>query len=166
MPIIALVLLALPESMLLGGVALSIMGIHPKFKPLLAVALLQALTAYLVRMLSLPMALHAVVLMLFLGGYLANRFRAPLKRTISGAFIAWVLLAISEALLLPLFFQLFSVTVPEVLASPWLRILASLPQQIVLLAVFVIAYRIRGFHLQHRQAGNAKTAPVHASHFS
>ena len=146
MPIITIVFVAIPESMLLGAVALAIMGIRPRLNPLLTVGVLQALTVYLIRMLALPMALHAVVLMLFLGGYLANRFRAPLKRTISGAFIAWLFLVTSEVLFIPIFFQLFSVTGAEVMASPWLRILASLPQQITLLAVFVIAYRIRGFH--------------------
>ncbi|MCW3489326.1 hypothetical protein [Dethiobacter alkaliphilus] len=148
MPFVTLIFVAMPEAMLLSAVGLTVVGTQPRLKPILLIAVLYAITAFVVRQLPLTPGLHSIVLLLILAGFLFYQFKITLIKAVAAVFSAFVFLALGENIFLPLFMNILDLSVAEILASPWLRIAASLPNLLMLLIIFGIGYRVRKFHLR------------------
>lgn len=151
MQLITLAFVAFPEGLLLSASGLAIMGVRPRLLQLVLTALLFVPTAYLVRKVTPLSGAHSLIILSFLALYLKLFFSLTLEKTVAAAFIPFLFLTIGESLFLPIFMKTFSVTIPDILGNPLLRIQAALPQQALLFLVFIIAYRLRRLHRTERR---------------
>jgi hypothetical protein len=148
MPLVTLILLAIPEGMLLALIGLTLIGIRPYFRTILYVSILFTISAFFARKLNLPLGTHSLIIYILLSIYLFYLCGISYKKSIGAAFLGFIFLVAAESLFLPLIMASYSITGQMIMDNSWLRILVSIPQQLFLLAVFVISYRLRGFHKQ------------------
>ncbi|MBS4030178.1 MAG: hypothetical protein KGZ63_01960 [Clostridiales bacterium] len=151
MPLITLLLLAIPEGMLLASVGLTLMGIRPRFQTILSVSILYSISAFIIRKLPLSFGYHSIFIFILMSIYLCYFFKVSYKESIAAAFLGFVFLVAAESLFLPLITTGLSITYEMILGNSWLRILVSIPQQLFLLTVFLVAYYLRGYHKQYIQ---------------
>lgn len=153
MPLITLIFLAIPEGMLLASVGLTLTGIRPHFRTILYVSILFSISAFLARKLNLPFGTHSLILYTLLSFYLTYIYGISFKKSAGAAIVGFFFLVAAESLFLPLIMNGFAITYEMILGNPWVRILVSIPQQLFLLTVFLIAYYLRGYH---KQSGSVK----------
>ena len=149
MPIIVLLFLAIPEGMLLTSTGLTLVGVKPHLKQAIVAGILYMISAYIIRGLLAP-GIHSVAIMLCATVYLKYLYHTSLKKTIPAIILGFVFLVLGELITLPIFTNVFSITIEHILANAWLRVAASLPTQLILLTAFFISYRVRGYHLPER----------------
>lgn len=148
MPLILLLLLAIPEGMLLAAVGLTLIGIRPYFRTIFYISILFTISAFFARKLSLPLGTHSLIIIILMSIYFFYLCNISYKKSIGAAFLGFIFLVAAESLFLPLIMSSFSITGQMIQNNSLLRILVSIPQQLFLLTVFVISYRLRGFHKQ------------------
>ncbi|MBS4022033.1 MAG: hypothetical protein KGZ79_06390 [Dethiobacter sp.] len=146
-PLIALLFYAVPEGILSNTIGLTLMSVRPRFKQMVILGMLFALTAYLSRRFIMVPVLHSIVITLCVSVYLTFLYRIGYKKALIAALLAWVFVTLGEVLFIPVVLSFTGLIVQEVLANPWLRVLVTLPQQLLLVGVAIISYRLRGFHL-------------------
>ncbi|NLP36521.1 MAG: hypothetical protein GX357_02585 [Firmicutes bacterium] len=145
MPVITLALLAFPEGILAPSLGLVLLGQKPRLKTAVLIGLIYMVGAFIARRLLLY-GLHSIGLLVLVVFIILHFYNLPLKAACAASIIAYAFIILGESLTLPLFMRIFSVTIEEILADTWLRVAASLPNQILLLLVFCCTYYIRGFH--------------------
>lgn len=148
MSLITLILLAIPEGMLIASIGLTLIGIRPRLQTILYTSLLFTISAFIVRKLPLSFGYHSIILIILMSLYLRSFYNTNYKKSIAAALLGFFFLVAAESLFLPLIMSGLSITLEMILDNSWLRILVSLPQQLFLLAVFLVAYYLRGYHKQ------------------
>ncbi|MCR3922056.1 MAG: hypothetical protein NUK65_05995 [Firmicutes bacterium] len=145
MSIVTLFLLALPEGILVSSVGLTLTGIRPNFSVAIRVGLVYMVCAFIMRRLFTEGS-HILAIMIALIAIIMFFYRLNFKKAFAAAVVALIALALSEAIVLPIFTRIFSLTIADVLADPWLRIAASIPTQLCLFLIFFLGFRIRNYH--------------------
>ncbi|MGI6658417.1 MAG: hypothetical protein ACOX4N_03215 [Dethiobacteraceae bacterium] len=147
MPLITLFFLAFPEGMLTSAVGLTLINFRPHWQGAVRVGITHMLAAFFLRRL-LPPGIHTLVITIVLVGVIMYSYRLSFKKSFAATILGLVFLVLGESITMPLFTHAFSVTMQDILADPWLRVAASLPTQLFLLLVLLLAYRLRKFHRQ------------------
>ncbi|HZK24175.1 MAG TPA: hypothetical protein VFC74_02170 [Oscillospiraceae bacterium] len=145
MPLITLILLAFPEGVLTSSVGLTLINFRPHWPGAVRVGCIHMIISFMMRRLLAP-GIHTIVITVALIGIIMYSYKLNFKKSFSTTILGFVFLVLGESITMPLFTRAFSVTIAEILANPWLRVAASVPTQLFLFLVFVLAYRLRGFH--------------------
>jgi hypothetical protein len=153
MPFVVLLLYAVPEGILSCSIGLILVSIPPRLKQMVLFGILFALTAYLSRrFLPIP-GFHSIVITLCSSFYLVFLYGITYKKALTAALLSAIFVALGEVLFSPVVLSFSGVNLEEVLANPYLRVLVTLPQQLLLAVIAIVIYRLRGFHLdRHRFA--------------
>ena len=133
-----------PEGLLVTSLGLIMIGLRPHLRGLLYVGLLYPICAYTMRLL-LPVGMHTLGILICLAGIIMLAYRLPAKKAFAVSVIALLSVVLVEALTIPLLIRIFSLTVTEILAHPWLHIMAVLPEQLILLAAVLLGLRFRSY---------------------
>ena len=129
-----LLLQDVPESLCFSLAAFSLLNLKLKDRRVLVVAGLQALTN-LVRLLPIGFGVHSILLVLSLALYTHLFTRRPFSHTLLAAIFCMALVAVTEAISLPILFKLTGLEYQQVFWDPKLRALFSLPDFAALLGV-------------------------------
>lgn len=146
MSFLVLLLYAIPEGMLSGSIGLSIMAVRPTFYRILLFGTLFALTLFFLRKDALPPGFHSVVSLFCNTIYLLLIFRISALKAAFAAILAFVFIVLGETLCIPIILNVTDLTIDQIMQDQWLRIIATIPQQLFLLLVFLTVYRLRGYH--------------------
>jgi hypothetical protein len=151
MPLAVLLFYAVPEGILSSSIGLILVNVRPRLRQMIIFGILFALTAYLSRrFLPIP-GFHSIVITLCVSFYLAFLYGITYKKALIAALLALIFVILNEALLLTVVLSFSGLALGEVLANQWLRVLVTLPQLLLLAAITIVSYRLRGFHLdRHR----------------
>ncbi len=147
MPLIVLLLYAVPEGMLSSTVGLSLVGVRPQLKKMLLLGILFGIAAYLARRFSPMQGLHPVIITLCVSFFLTFLYGIAYKKALLASILAFVFVVLGELLFIPVVLSFSGLERQEVLQNSMLRILVTLPQQLFLAVIALAIYRIRGFHL-------------------
>ena len=150
-PLIALLLYAVPEGILSCSIGLILVAVRPRLRQMIIFGILFALTAYFSRRFFPMPGFHSIAITLCASIYLTFLYRITFKKALIAALLAWFFVTLNEALLLTVVLSFSDLSLGEVLANPWLRVLVSLPQQLLLVAIIIVSYRLRGFHLDSQR---------------
>lgn len=145
MPLITLFLLALPEGMLTSSVGLTLINYRPHWQGAVRVGCIHMIITFIMRRLLAP-GIHTIVITVVLIAVIMYSYELNFKKSFAATILGFVFLVLGESITMPLFTHAFSLTIPEIMANPWLRVAASLPTQLFLFMVFILVYRLRGFH--------------------
>ncbi len=133
--IYALFLQDFPESLVLVLLIFSLAKIKHQTKPILCIALLQALTSVAMRQIPIVFGVHSVLLIFTLAIYTRLLTRARLSSIFLSVFLSFAaLVAIESAYSKPLL-NLTGLTYEKCFANPFLRAAFALPGEVILLAL-------------------------------
>jgi hypothetical protein len=147
MPLVVLLFYAVPEGVLSCTIGLILVNVRPRLKQMIIFGILFALSAYLSRrFLPIP-GFHAIVITLCVSVYLTFLYGISYKKALIASLFSLIFVALGEALFMTVTLSFSGLTIEQILANQWLRVLVTLPQQLLLAAIVVISYRLRRFHL-------------------
>lgn len=138
--LLSLLLQDLPESLLSTLVCFSFLRLRWDWKRITVITFLMTLTN-LVRLLPIAFGVHSLVLIFFLALYLNLFTKVRMSKTLSAAIFCLVIVAATQMLYLPPFLKITGYTMEQILASPLLRCVASLPYFVILLVVALLIQR-------------------------
>jgi len=145
MPLLALLLQSVPESILLISLGLCVVGRRLLIGKIIPLAFLSSVISWLVRQLPLPFGVHTLigVLVLFAGFVLVFRID-PLK-ALFATFFPMASLAAVEVALLPLLTRAVGLSgFQEAWGNPWLRIVLAWPELLILALLLWVCQRTLG----------------------
>lgn len=146
MTLLVLLFHAIPEGMLSGSVGLSIVAVRPTLGKIFAFGTLFAVTLFFLRRTALPPGVHSVVSLFFNILYLWFIFRISPLKAVFAAILGFAFIVLGETLCIPIILAVTDLTIDQIMQDQWLRIIATLPQQLFLLLVFLTVYHLRGYH--------------------
>lgn len=132
MPLLALIFQSIPESVITLTLGLTLMGIKLKWKRIIPAAVLSSLASYFVRELPISYGLHTLIGIGVITLLVIIFFKTSVQIAISVALIGIVSLLTVELLLWPVILLGFGKNIPEIWHSRALRILAALPELVIL----------------------------------
>lgn len=145
-PLVAVVLHSIPESVVLLSMAAAILGLRWESRLIFPAAVLSALAAWGVRALPLPYGVHTLIGVLVLTLLLVAFFRVSFLRGLIGTLFALGSLAVVQILIIPVLAQAVGVTeLRDIWTDSWLRILLAWPEVILMGLVAWLLYRFRPF---------------------
>ncbi len=125
----------IPESLALGSLAVVLAGQALKARPVLLVGLPQAVTAYLVRHLSLTFGMHTIALLVMLAIWLNIFLKVRISRSLPAALAAIIILAAAEVGMISLIMPLSGIPFEEIIQNDYLLIAFGWPHIILLFAL-------------------------------
>ncbi len=146
MPFQVVLLVSFPEAMLVAALGFRLLGIALRWPHLVAIGVLQALTAWGIRALPVPFGVHTVVLAAAFTLIIWRVARVPYRVAAIGGLLGLTIYMVIEFLSVSSLFRIMGLSLPAVWAGGWtLRVLLFLPQALVvlLLIVLVSVFRLR-----------------------
>lgn len=131
-----------PEAVLVSLLGLQLVGIKPKIPYLVLAGLLQALSSYFIRALTIDYGYHTIIQLVVYAVILWLVIRAPYIAAQIATLIGFTCYLALESAVLPLTIKVMEVSMDKIFAEPLLRITAFLPQAIIFLALVVIAKKL------------------------
>ncbi|NHM27399.1 hypothetical protein G7K71_10460 [Desulfofundulus sp. TPOSR] len=132
MPLVALILQSIPESIIILTLGLTLMGIELKWQRIIPAAVLSSVASYFVRELPIPYGVHTLIGILVITLLVVVFFKTSFPVAINVAMIGIAILATVEMLILPILIFLMGKTINEIWESLTLRIFLAIPELIVL----------------------------------
>ncbi|MGB9803860.1 hypothetical protein [Desulfofundulus sp.] len=141
MPLLALILQSIPESIIILALGLTLMGVELKWRRIVPAAVLSSLCSYFVRELPIPYGIHTLIGIIVIAALIVIFFRTSVPVALSAAMIGIVVLATVEMLLWPVLLALTGKTLAEVWKSEILRILLAIPELVVLTLITLLCVK-------------------------
>lgn len=138
MPLYLVFLQSMPENAILVSLGLVLIGIKPRFIPILLIAIITALSCYFIRALPLPPGLHILMqlpIMILLITYILE---IPLTFAILASFLGLICIASTEIVFNSLISMFTGVSVMEAIKNPLWRVLFPIPEFIFLTVVTLV----------------------------
>jgi hypothetical protein len=140
MPWQVVVFISIPEAFLIMLMGLALTGLRPDLKRLAIAAVIQAVGSFFIRQLNFPYGVHILiqlVTMVVIAKY-CLRYRWPV--VMPGILLgAAIFTGILDQLYLPLLLNIVPLEV--ILSNTWIRVLAAMPEQAVMLIFILICYK-------------------------
>ncbi|MDW7650109.1 MAG: hypothetical protein SCK29_05020 [Bacillota bacterium] len=148
-PFLALLFHSFPESVFLGVAGLLFVGVRPRLDRAILFGIVQAVSAYAVRLLDLPLGYHTMILVVLASVYTSLLYGIRFRKSLVALILSFLLLIIAEAFFVTLVLNYTTLTVETIMApeNAMIRVLVALPQILTLALASFAAWRIRGFHL-------------------
>jgi len=144
MPLAAVVLHSIPESVVLLSLAGALLGVRWRFQLIFPAAVLSALAAWGVRALPLPYGVHSLIGVLVFTILIVVFYRLPFLRGLIGTLFAFGSFAAVQVIIIPLLARAVGVTeLRDLWADSWLRIILAWPELILMAVVAWFLYRFR-----------------------
>ncbi|KKM10279.1 hypothetical protein SY88_14565 [Clostridiales bacterium PH28_bin88] len=132
---------AIPESSGLVAAAMAVMGVPLNWRKIVLLGVLQAVSALVIRQLPVAFGIHTVLLIFLLVLYLRMATGAALSQAFKGVISSFVILIVSEIFSTQLLLSLTQVPIEQVATRPWLMVLFTLPQVVVLFVIALLVNR-------------------------
>jgi len=132
---------SLPENYIILFLGLTWTGVRVGVRMILPIAIIGAGGSYFIRALPLAFGFHSllqlILLILLVHFCLKEKWRLSIVATLLGG----LAVGLAESLIDPLILFLTNLTLTELLADPWLRVLVPLPHLVVLGIIAIISVR-------------------------
>ena len=141
-----LLIQGIPE--VIAGVALcfALAGVGLKWRHIVPLGVAGAVAIYLIRLLPLPFGVHAIILYVFLAGYLRLVFRITVLRALYAGFIVIGLVILFESVCTVTLFKVTGLSYAQVKTNRLLWALFGWPQVVLLFAsAFLVEYLRRRY---------------------
>lgn len=144
-PLISLLLQGIPEQIAVVTLACVIARIPLAVKKIVPIGIILAVTAYVVRLFSIPFGIHTVLLIVLLFIALIWLSEGNFSLSIIASILSFLALAVCEFICMSLLMSVFQVT-PEILSTNLLiRFVITEPQVLLL---FTLAFVLNKFLLK------------------
>lgn len=140
LPVLAILLISIPEEIMISALGLFLFGIRPKGRFLILIGILQSLISYLVRQLPLFFGLHVIIQALLFALVITLIIQLPYRVSLTAMTVSITIYAVMEAIFVPLLVAITDVPLAVILASTKLRILYFLPQGIMMLIIVFLVH--------------------------
>ncbi|KJS87709.1 MAG: hypothetical protein JM58_03330 [Peptococcaceae bacterium BICA1-8] len=142
----------IPEQIAVVILALSIARQPFKWREVIFVGIILAITAFMVRLLPITFGVHTVVLIGLLFAYLSFIKKVDLSSAILSSLLSFLVLIVSESLIVPTIMNLFAISREELLTNDFIRILITLPHVLI---IFFVALFIKKKRLDIKESSDA-----------
>lgn len=140
MPWQAVVFISIPEAFLIMLMGLVLTGLKPDLKRLAIAAVIQAIGSYFIRGMNFPYGVHILIQLVTMTVLAKLCLRYRWAVVMPGILLgAAVFAGILDQLYL--LFVLRIIPLEFVLSNPWIRVLISLPEQIIMLVIILLCYK-------------------------
>ncbi|MHB1127589.1 MAG: hypothetical protein ACYC2T_11660 [Bacillota bacterium] len=162
MPLFAVALQSVPESVIILCLGLASIGVHPDIRKVLPAAVISALVSWGIRDLPIPFGLHSLLGFAVIFGLLLLIFRVePLKALVAALFAVSSLLA-TEAVLLPAVTKLAGIAgFQAAWDDPVQRVVLAWPEQVLLGGAAFLLVRFKISFETLAQKANRQTSKEH-----
>jgi len=143
MPVIAVLLQSLPESLIIIILGLTLIGQRLVYSKIAVIAFLSAGASYLARYIPLPYGIHTVLGVFILTFLLILVYKIRPKMAFVGALLAIASLITTQLLVSSFVLYIAGLTVSQVLNSTFLRIVIPIPEQLVLALITVLCVKYK-----------------------
>jgi hypothetical protein len=144
-PLIVLLLQGIPEQIAVVTLACVIARIPLEVKKVIAIGIILAACAYVIRLFTIPFGTHTILLTLLLFIALIWLSNGNLSLSIIACLLSYLALAVFEFICLSLLMPISGIT-PEVLANdPVIRIVLTEPQVIL---IFMLSFILKKYLLK------------------
>jgi hypothetical protein len=144
-PLLSLLLQGIPEQIAVVTLACVIAGIPLDVKKIIAIGIILAGCAYVVRLFPVPFGVHSILLTVILFIALVWLSKGDLSLSIIACLLSYLTLAVLEFVCLLLLMPIFGIT-PEVLSTDLvMRIILAEPQVLLL---FILSFTLNIFFLK------------------
>ncbi|MDN5348356.1 MAG: hypothetical protein PWP65_1920 [Clostridia bacterium] len=146
MPIHALLLQSIPESLAFISLGLSLAGVWPPFRRVVGLSVLYSVLTYVVRRLPVYFGVHSLILVVLLIFILRYGLKISFTRASLASLLGFISLALVETTYLPIIVKITGISISQAVRDPWLRVIFPIPQELFLGLLAYICWR-RGFSL-------------------
>ncbi len=140
MPLVAVLLISIPEEIMLTALGLLLFGIKPPIKKLILIGVVQAATSYLVRQLPIIFGVHTLLQGLLFTLIIWFILQIPFRVALAAMLVSISIYTVIDATLVPILLETTGIPLEVVLDSAKLRILFFLPQGLTILLLVVLVY--------------------------
>lgn len=142
MPWQAVLFISIPEAFLIMLMGFTLVGIKPDLKRLTIVAVMQALGSYLIRGLPFVYGVHTLLQLMTMVILVKLILSYKWQMTLPGVLLGYaIFIGIIDPLYLPFIVKIVPVEV--ILSNTWIRIAASIPEQLIVLVIVLLSYKYR-----------------------
>jgi hypothetical protein len=138
--LLSLLIQDFPESFFISLVCFSFLCLRWRWRQIFTVTILLTLTN-LVRLLPIAFGVHSIILTFLLAVYLNYFTKVPLSKTFYAAVFCLVIITATQFIYLTPLLKIIGLNLDEVLSSPVLRTLITLPYFTVFLTVAIFKHR-------------------------
>lgn len=143
--LLSLLIQDFPESFFISLVCFALLRLRWRWRQIFAVTILLTLTN-LVRLLPIAFGVHSLILTFLLAVYLNYFTKVPLSKTFCAAVFCLVIITSTQLIYLTPLLKIIGLNLDEVLSSPVLRTLITLPYFTILLTVAIFKHRYNYRH--------------------
>lgn len=132
------------ECFLINGAGLSIIGVRPKIKVIIVIALIHGFLTYGIRMFyetnKIPLGTHTFVLIIILVVVVKIFTKQKFTTSLIAILISYLLITLGEGIFMYNIFRVFNITIDDMLKNPVFRFLGTILTSIPLIITFIIGY--------------------------
>lgn len=142
-PILSAIFQGIPESMALVFLTMVLLKARINWKTILALGVIQTALAFLIRMLPFAFGVHTVLLILSISLMVAYVTKNEIIRVVPAAISSLIVLIAFEFIGMKFITTVFSIGIEKIVAEPLFRIMAGIPQIILMFITGFIILFIR-----------------------
>lgn len=141
-----MLLQGIPEQIGVVTLACAIAGVAFQWKKIIPMGIFLALAAYFLRLLNLPFGSHTIVLVVFLLIFLIWKDKKDLSAALVSSLVSYVFLIVFETVSISILIAIFDVSPEDMFSDPYVRILFTEPQVILIFITTFLIWRVKGVH--------------------
>lgn len=158
MSILFMLTISFPEAMLASYLAIQLMGRKPKLAEVVLIGLIQAVIAFIVRNLPIPVGLHTIILILTISTLICIISRMNFWSAVIGAIVVVIINILEEVLAVLLITNITGQTLQNLVNDHYKRFLFFIPTAFAMLITIIIfkKYNITFARITRWQVFNEK----------
>lgn len=142
-PLIALILQGIPETIAVATLAFVIARIPLEWKKLVLIGVILAFTSYVLRLFPITFGIHTILSIGLLFILLIKLGRSNINTALISSLLSYLAIIITETVCVSILMPLFGVTSDVLFTNTKVRILISYPQVLVMFMLSFVVYKIR-----------------------
>lgn len=140
-PIIPFIMQSLPEGFIALAFGLVMIGIKPDYRKILLIAILTTMTSYLVRSLPIIFGIHTLIQLVVTVGLVIAILKLPVLKAVFATLVGSLSLGLLEVITSLVVIAVSDISLQDILANYWLRVIIPLPHLILLGSLIIIITR-------------------------
>lgn len=141
MSVLFMLTISFPEAMLASYLAIQFMGVRPRLIEVVLVGLIQAVVAFIVRSLPIPVGLHTIILVISISVLIHLISRMPFLSSAIGVIIVIIINILEEVVVVQIMTAATGLSLDIVVNDPYLRLLFFAPVACSMMATIVLFKR-------------------------
>jgi len=138
MSVLIMMTISFPEAMLMAYFAIQFMGGKPKLMEVILIGLVQAVVAYIVRSLSIPIGLHTIIQIISFITLIYVVSRVSLWIAAIGITVGAIIEIIFEIITAQVMLKVIGITIEDVINDHYMRIFFYIPVALSILITIVV----------------------------